>query len=125
MFDSTESAPAAPWLAKGEPVAKKGRPAAKPERVEEIPGQADRLRRLWTAYDFPTAAAFARFLDIPLTTYNSFENGAPISRRVVFRICERMPGITSDWLYFGKSDGLPFEVLRRLGLLDPPGKRRT
>ncbi len=121
MFNSSKSAPTAPWRG----MVKKGRPAAKPERVEEIPGQAERLRRLWAAWDFPTAAAFARFLDIPLTTYNSFENGAPLSRQAAFRIVQKMPGITLDWLYFDKPDGLPLDVARRLGLFDPPGKRRT
>lgn len=120
MFNSSESVAAAPSRTMG----KKGRPSSKPERLEEIPGQAERLRRLWGAYDYPTAAAFARFLDIPLTTYNSFENGAPLSRQAAFRIAQRIPGITLDWLYFGKPDGLPLDVARRLGLLDPPGKRR-
>jgi hypothetical protein len=104
---------------------KKGRPASKTPRVEEIPGQAERLNRLREAYNYPTDAAFAHFLDLPTTTYSSFLNGAALSRRAVFRIVQRLPGITSDWLYFGKPDGLPFETLRRLGLLDPPGKRKS
>lgn len=105
-------------------MAKKGRPAKTPI-YEEIPGQAERLRRLRAAYDFKTAASFAAFLDIPVTTYNSFENGAPLSRPAIFKIVQRIPGMTSDWLYFDKPDGLPMDLLRRLGLLDPPGKRRT
>ena len=101
---------------------KKGRPTTKPQRIEEIAGQADRLKALRAAYSYPTTAAFARFLDLPVTTYNSFENGAALSRPAAFRICQRIPGMTLDYLYFGKPDGLPLDVARRLGLLGPPGK---
>lgn len=98
---------------------RKGRPTTRPKRVEDIPGQAERLKGIREAYGYPTTAAFARFLDIPVTTYNSFENGAALSRPAVFRIVQKIPGITSDWLYFGKPDGLPLDVARRLGLLGP------
>jgi DNA-binding transcriptional regulator YiaG len=120
MFNSPESARAAPSIA----MAKKGRPAIKPQH-EEIPGQASRLRRLRDAYHFASASAFAATLGIPVTTYNSFENGAPLSRQAAFKIVQKIPGITLDWLYFDKPDGLPLDVLRRLGLLEPPGKRRS
>lgn len=120
MSDSSESWGEAHFRAMG----KKGRPSTKPKRLEEIPGQAERLRRLREAYDFPTTAAFARFLDIPLSTYNAFENGWALSRPTIFKICQRVAGVTSDWLYFDKADGLPFEVRRRLGLLEPPGGSR-
>jgi hypothetical protein len=104
---------------------KKGRPTTRPQRVEEIPGQADRLRRLREAHAYETTAAFARFLDLPITTYNAFENGAGLSRQAAFRIVQRLPGVSLDWLYFGKPDGLPMELARRLGLFEPPGKRRS
>jgi hypothetical protein len=103
---------------------KKTKAAPKQLRVEANPGQAERLKALWAAYDFPTAAAFARFLDVPATTYNPAETGSRLSIDVATRIVQRMPGITLDYLYFGKLDGLPFEVLRRLGLLGP-GKRTS
>ena len=120
MFNSSESAAAAPFAMMG----KKPRTATKPEH-EEIPGQSGRLRRLRAAYDYRTASSFAAFVQIPVTTYNEFENGAPLSRQAAFKIVQRIPGMTLDWLYFGKPDGLPLDVARRLGLLDPPGKRRT
>lgn len=104
---------------------KKGRPAKKPPKVEEIPGQAARLKLLREAYGYPTTAAFARFLDLPITTYNAFENGAAISRPTIFRIVQKIPGITTDWIYFNKTETLPYEVLRRLGFLDPPGKGKS
>jgi len=120
MFNSPESGSAATSHA----MPKKPRQATKPEH-EEIPGQSDRLRRLRDAYGYKTASSFAVFVQIPVTTYNEFENGAPLSRQAAFKIVQRLPGVTLDWLYFAKPEGLPLDVARRLGLLDPPGKRRT
>jgi hypothetical protein len=98
------------------------------ERVieEDIPGQRDRLRRLRKAHGFKTSNAFADFLDLGHTTYNAFENGSALSRDAIFRIVQKFPGITSDWLYWGKIDSsLSIALARRLGLFDPPGKDST
>lgn len=104
---------------------KDGGPATKPEQKEVIPGQANRLIRLRKAYGYETSTAFALFLDIPLTTYSGFERGSPLSRQAAFKIVRKISGITLDWLYFDKPDGLPLDVARRLGVLDSPGKRKT
>lgn len=104
---------------------KTGRPTARPQRVEAIPGQTERLKALRAAYGYSEAAAFARFLDIPAQTYNPFENGARLSLPAALQIVRRIPGMTLDYLYFGKPDGLTLDLARRLGLLDPPGKRSS
>jgi hypothetical protein len=41
-------------------------------------------------------------------------------RDMIFLLCEKVPGLTSDWLYFGKPDGLPVELARRLGEFGGP-----
>jgi len=33
---------------------------------------------------------------------------------VAFLVVEKVPGVTLDWLYFGKLDAVPFEMARRL-----------
>ena len=122
MLASAESAPTAPSRSMAKEQVK---PVGKPTNTEEIPGQAERLKRLRVSHGYPTATAFAAFLDIGVTRYSAFENGSPISRDVVFRLVQKIPGLTSDWLYFDKADGLPMELARRLGVFDPPGKRNT
>lgn len=98
---------------------------AKPATKEAIPGQAERLIRLRKALHYDTASGFAAFLDILQQTYSAFENGSPLSRGVVFRLVERIPGLTSDWLYFGNPVGLSVDLARRLGEVGPPGKRTS
>ena len=99
----------------------KGRGAAR----EAIPGQSERLIRLRTALGYETAIGFAAFLGILQQRYSAFENGSPLSREVVFRLVQRVPGLTSDWLYFGNPAGLPLDLARRLGEAGPPPGKRT
>jgi hypothetical protein len=81
--------------------------------------------RLREAVGYPTATAFAKFLGIGQQRWANYENGFPLSREIIFRLVQSIPGLTSDWLYFGKPDGLPVDLARRLGELGPPGKRTT
>lgn len=98
---------------------------AKPAPKEVIPGQSERLIRLRKAQHYDTASGFAAFLDIGQQRYSAFENGAPLSREVVFRLVERVPGLTADWLYFGNPAGLSVDLARRLGEVGPPPGKRT
>lgn len=121
MLDSLESGCAAPSVG----MVKKASKSTKQEPSEEIPGQSDRLRRLRKAYSFETSTAFAAFLDISVQRWNAFENGAPLSREVAFRLVQKFSGLSLDWLYFGKTEALPLELARRLGELESPRKRST
>lgn len=107
------------------PMTKRPKDSPKHGVVEEVPGQAARLKRLRDALEFETAIAFAAFLDIDYSRYSAFENGSPLSRQVAFILVQKISGLTLDWLYFGKTDGLSIELARRLGVFDPPGKRST
>lgn len=98
--------------------------APKPKAVTDQ-GQAERLVRLREALNYPTATAFAKFLNVGQQRWANYENGFPVSREIIFRLVQSVPGLTSDWLYFGKADGLPVDLARRLGELGPPGKRTT
>jgi hypothetical protein len=103
---------------------KRAKSAESPKLRESIPGQADRLVRLRQAYEFKTAVSFANFLGISNQRYNAFENGYPLSREVAFLLVKKFPGISLDWLYFGRNEALSLELARRLGELSP-GKRNT
>lgn len=94
----------------------KKKPAPKSDLLEGQSGQSERLKRLRRALRYDTANAFAAFLEIPYTTYHPFEKGQPLSRDAAFRLVRKIPGLTLDWLYFGKPDGLPLEFARMLGV---------
>jgi transcriptional regulator with XRE-family HTH domain len=94
---------------------------------EKLSGQGDRLRRLRKAYGFETSNAFAAYIGIGYPRWNAFENDFPLSREVAFTLVSRF-GVSLDWLFLGKIDAMPTELLRRLGELDAPdqvrGKRK-
>ena len=117
MFVSPESVPRAPSPA----MAKK-----KSKTVKVMDGgQAERLKRLRETLGYPTATAFAKFLDVGQQRWANYENGYPLSREMVFRLVQSIPGLSSDWLYFARPGGLSVDLARRLGELGPPGKRTT
>jgi hypothetical protein len=122
MLDSSESQPKAPSFA----MAKKKSPAEKPKTAGPNMAEAERVIHLRKVLGYPTSNSFAVFLGVSPTRWNNVENGTPLSRDLVFRLVRAIPGLTSDWLYFGNSDGMPFELARRLGVAGPPpGKRNT
>ncbi len=120
MIVSAESVRAAPSAAMAKRTSKQPRVKAAPDA-----GQAERLVRLRNAMGYPTASAFAAFLKISQQRWANFENGFPLSREIIFLLVQSVPGLTSDWLYFGKPDGLSLDLARRLGELGPPGNRKT
>ena len=121
MLDGLESIADAPSRL----MARKASKGTKADPAEEVPGQSERLKRLRKSHGFETSTAFAAFLDISVQRWNAFENGAPLSREVAFLLVKKISGLSLDWLYFGKTEALPLELARRLGALDPSGKRNT
>jgi DNA-binding XRE family transcriptional regulator len=121
MFDGIESPRAAPFAV----MAKKRPIQTAPRKTSEDMNRAERLKRLRETLGYPTQSSFAAFLGISVQRWSNFENGMPISQEIVFLLVRSVPGLSSDWLYFGKSDGLSVSLARRLGELGPPGKRTT
>jgi len=87
---------------------------------------AQRMRQLQLLLGHETDTAFAKDLDISLSRLNNLFHGAPIGKDLAFRLVGRVPGLTLDWIWFGKTDGLPVQLARSLdGPTMRPGKPRT
>ncbi len=86
---------------------------------------AIRLRELREALGYTTARAFAAYLEMSSQRWGNFETGSPLSREVAFLLVQKVPGLTLDWLYFGKADGLPVALAKRLGAIGEPRKATT
>jgi hypothetical protein len=119
MLDSFESLARSPF---GAMARKKTSAPAERQTEDRLEDQSDRLKRLRKMLGYETAAAFSVFLELGYTTYHPFEKGQLLSRDAAFRLVRKIPGLTLDWLYFGKPDGLPLELARRLGVF---GNRNT
>ena len=86
---------------------------------KELSPDALRMRRLRQALNFKSAAEFARFLGISKARWSNFENNHPLPREMIYLLCEKIDGLTSDWIYFGRPRGLSVDLAERLGALGP------
>lgn len=75
----------------------------------------ERVKRLRLAMQLPTQQSMADHLGIEFNRWNNVERGLPLGHDLAVKLCQKFPGVTLDWLYFGKPDGLPLELARRLG----------
>ena len=76
-----------------------------------------RARRLREAMGFNgrgAQLAFANFLGVDRGRWNNVECGAPLSKEMALRIVRKFPGVTLDWLFLGRTEGLTAEMARAL-----------
>lgn len=77
---------------------------------------AERMKQLRISLGFSVEAAFAAYLGVSPQRWGNVEDGLPLGKDLAFRIVQRVPGVTLDWLWLGKTDGLSFEMVRKLGI---------
>jgi hypothetical protein len=79
--------------------------------------ESKRARRLREAMGFNgrgAQQAFANFLCVDRGRWNNVECGAPLSKEMALRIVRKFPGVTLDWLFLGRTEGLTAEMARML-----------
>jgi hypothetical protein len=59
---------------------------------------------------------FAKYLGVKIGRLWYAENGGPLAKELALRIVEKCPGVTLDWLYLGRTNGLSVSMSRRLGV---------
>jgi hypothetical protein len=74
---------------------------------------ARRLRTLQKAVG-GRGTTMADRLDISPQRWGNFLGGKPLNREVAIKLVQTIPGLTLDWLYLGKIDGLTVELARML-----------
>ena len=57
---------------------------------------------------------FANFLGVERNRWSNVECGAPLSKEMAVRIVRKFPGVTLDWLFLGRPEGLTVEMARAL-----------
>jgi hypothetical protein len=85
--------------------------ALKSPQDSEIATRLITLRRIYAG---DNQTIFAKKIDIDVKRWNNFERGLPLSKEVAFRLVERIPGLTLDWLWLGIESGLPLQLQREL-----------
>jgi hypothetical protein len=67
-------------------------------------------------------AAFAKHVGIGYTAWNNYESGYSIPWQKAKRVRDKLPWITTDYIYFGSLSGP--DMARSLGLLPPGTSKR-
>lgn len=49
-----------------------------------------------------------------LPQLSNYENGVPLSRNAAIMLVRKVPGLTTDWLFLGREEGLSVDLRRRL-----------
>jgi hypothetical protein len=79
----------------------------------ESPG-ARRLRLLRRAEGGDNSSTWARRMGMTLPQLSNYENGVPLSRNAAITMARKVPGLTTDWLFLGREEGLSVDLRRRL-----------
>jgi hypothetical protein len=73
-----------------------------------------RLVALRLAVSGESQTRFAAQIGLEVKRWNNFERGSPLSKEAAIQLVQRIPGLTLDWLFLGKEDGLPVKLQREL-----------
>ena len=72
------------------------------------------LRHYVAGSDHGSQQRFAVRVGIDYKRWHNFERGLPLNRDVAIHLVRAVPGLTLDWLYLGREDGLPMKLQRDL-----------
>jgi hypothetical protein len=70
-----------------------------------------------TGHGAPTA--MAKRLGVTASNWANAKAGLGLSVKLITKIVQNVPGMTSDWLLFGDRRALTYEMAERLGLIPP------
>lgn len=86
--------------------------------IKESGGRASpgarRLRLLRKAEGGDNSTIWAKRMGMTLPQLSNYENGVKLSRDAAILMCKRVPGLTMDWLFMGREEGLSVDLRRRL-----------
>lgn len=71
--------------------------------VPDLPMRLKALRHMVSGENQTT---FAAKIGIEVKRWNNFERGSPLSKEIAILLVQNIPGLTLDWLFLGKEDGL-------------------
>jgi len=73
-----------------------------------------RARTLRVKLGFDQAKIFAEHIGVEEERWGQIERSDRISMALIRILCEKIPGLSADWLLFGKIDGLSLGMAKIL-----------
>ena len=89
---------------------------ANPEKLDNaaITRRLHILRQHIAGGDHGSRARFAARIGIEYKRWNNFERGYPLPRDMAIHLVRAIHGLTLDWIYLGREDGLSIALQREL-----------
>jgi hypothetical protein len=84
-----------------------------------------RVTRLWKRLGYDSSAEFARKMKIDPRRLNNVEVGFPLGKDLAFTLRQAVPGLTTDWLWFGDPAKLSLELAELLEGPEQPTRRKA
>ncbi len=75
---------------------------------------ATRIKQLRLALGFEECGDFAAEIGVGYNRLNNVENGHPLSKDLAFKLVQSVDGLSTDWLWYGVTDGLSVALERKL-----------
>ena len=75
---------------------------------------AVRIKLLRIAIFRDNQRAFAERIEVEYKRWNNYERGLPLSLQIAIQLIEHIPGLTLDWIFLGRTDGLSPALAREL-----------
>jgi hypothetical protein len=94
--------------------AKPHKTASKDKWLGSDSEQAQRLRVIQTLARKLIDAEFAKFIGISRPRLSNLFNGAPIGKDVAFRIRQKLPSLSLEYIWFGEKDRLSNQTILEL-----------
>jgi transcriptional regulator with XRE-family HTH domain len=83
-------------------------------RPEKHRASAERMLRLRNTFGL-TQAAFAKEFGFTTRQWSNYENGRPVGHTAAMQLIEKIPGLSLDWIYRGRIEGLSVAMAVALG----------
>lgn len=81
------------------------------------------LQKMLEGSEHGASSRMARRLDIKVPRWLNILGGMPLSLEVQDRLIARIPGLSVDWIRYGRREGLSYQMAEALGLLGNVGDR--
>lgn len=94
---------------------------AKHPKGKESP-VSQRVRRIRELMGYQNATAFCARYNLDYKRWKNYENGYAMPTDAAVQLCQIVPGLTLDWLFRGRLEGMPLDLIQRL---EPPTLERT
>jgi hypothetical protein len=62
----------------------------------------------------PKPVVWARRVGWSISQLSNYESGVPLSKNAAIGLAVLIPGLTTDWLFLGREQGLSVDLLQRL-----------